>query len=430
MVAVIFSRMTTPQRSTQRGATAIAVALTLATGLAAPGPISAQSAPGPTLVKIVGEQHMLALWSDGSVTGWGQYLHAELGPVAGITGRFNADRLVTIQLPAKAIDVAAGAGTSYAVLEDGTVVAWGVGDQGQLGTGPNPKLPLLASSTPAFEYRGMERPMAVSGLRGVVAIVADGASAHALLGDGTVRAWGIGATGDGRAPAKWGDPSQPIAWVPVTVPQLGDVVKLSSGAGTVLALKKDGRVFSWGGNYYGALGRPPRSEFGIDTPGEVPGLTNVVAIAAGLGVSTALKADGTVWVWGSNLNSQFGFGERVTSVGQTHGYELVPAPVPGLANVVEIAVGRGGRQTLARLKDGTLRVWGNNDWGQVGSCAGTGFQVRPIVPKITAVKAVFAAGRVSYAIRTDGSLWAWGGGGPTDWPLPRNVRVPTPLTLR
>ena len=61
MVAVIFSRMTTPQRSTQRGATAIAVALTLATGLAAPGPISAQSAPGPTLVKIVGEQHMLAL---------------------------------------------------------------------------------------------------------------------------------------------------------------------------------------------------------------------------------------------------------------------------------------------------------------------------------------------------------------------------------
>lgn len=113
-------------------------------------------------------------------------------------------------------------------------------------------------------------------------------------------------------------------------------------------------------------------------------------------------------------------------MGQNHGYDLTPKPVPGAADVVAIAVGRHGRHTVALLRDGTLRAWGNNDWGQAGSGGDTGFQATPITPKIAGVATVFTAGRNTFAVRTDGSLWAWGGGGAREWPLGTNVRVPAP----
>jgi alpha-tubulin suppressor-like RCC1 family protein len=77
---------------------------------------------------------------------------------------------------------------------------------------------------------------------------------------------------------------------------LSNTVALSAAGGRVLALAKDGRVFSWRSNFCGALGRPPRQELPIDTVGEIPGLAGITAIAAGAGVSTALKNDGTVRV--------------------------------------------------------------------------------------------------------------------------------------
>lgn len=411
------------------GIAAVVVAL-VAVGLGSwrHAPLAAQTAPARRVIKITGDTHLLVLWSDGTVGGWGNYRVGQLGPLANIPGPgLEARGLVSIELPRPATDIATGASSSFALLDDGTVMAWGDSRQGQLGLGPIGPAPLLASSTQAMEYRGIEHPRAVAGLEHVVSIAAGGVSGYAVLDDGTVRAWGGSNIGDDRAPKSYsGPPSRGPAFLPVPVPGLERVARVSAGSEHVLALTTDGRVLSWGSNFHGALGRPPRQELPLDTVGEVPGLTDVTDVAAGLGVSTALKEDGTVWVWGSNLNSQFGFGVRVGSVGQNHGYDLTPRPVPGVANVVAIAVGRHGRHTGALLRDGTLRAWGNNDWGQTGSGGDTGFQAAPITPKITAVAAVFTAGRSTFAVRTDGSLWAWGGGGPTEWPLRTNVRVPAP----
>jgi alpha-tubulin suppressor-like RCC1 family protein len=386
------------------------------------------AAPNTRVVKIVGDAHKLLLRSDGTVAGWGRYNTGQLGPVAGISGvagNRGSSSLVAIELPGKAVDIAAGTSASYALMDDGTVMAWGAADSGQLGNG-QVKAPLLATSTNSMQYRGIETPTRIATLADVASIAAAGESAYAVMRDGTVRSWGGAAIGDGRAKSTWEGPPSTAgpAFRPVVVPGLTDIVSVSAGSGTVLALTKDGRVFSWGSNFYGALGRPPRVELSLDTPGEIPGLSDVVQIVAGSGVSTALKKDGTVWVWGSNWQQQFGFPAPTNQPNPNDGWMLEPKQVPGVVNVMSIAVGLNGRHTLALLKDGTLRVWGNTDWGQLGNGAGPGYQPRPASIKITGVAAVFAAGNNSFAVRTDGTLWAWGAGGPGEFPLTSNVRLP------
>jgi len=110
--------------------------------------------------------------------------------------------------------------------------------------------------------------------------------------------------------------------------------------------------------------------------------------------------------------------------------QLVPQQVRGITNVVAISVGLTGRHTVVLLKDEALRGWGNTDWGQLGAGVFGTFQERPFSPKLAGVKAVFAAGNNSFAVRTDNAFWIWGSGGRGELPLPANTTVPVRLELK
>ena len=387
-------------------------ALVLAVSVAAS---YAQTASAPQVIKIIGERHKLVLFSDGSLAGWGAFNDGQLGPVTGMSpGQLRTDGLVRIQLPGKAIDIATDDYVSLALLDDGTVVEWGTSRGGFPGPGGSQLSPT---------------PVRVPGVANAVQIAAGSSTGLALLKDGTVRAWGSrgsGMVGDGLHPRRFGE-SGPPALAPVQVPKVANIVRISA-SGHVLALTADGRVLSWGSNFHGALGREPRDELPLDEAGEVPGLSGVADIAAGSGIATVLKKDGTVWVWGSNWAGQFGNGDRSGTPGPNHGYQFVPQRIAGVANVAAISL--GGRHTLVLLKDGTLRGWGNTDWGQLGAGISGTFQLSPMTPRITGVKAVFAAGSNSFAVRTDGSLWMWGVGGRNEWPLPANTKLPVQVELK
>src|SRR5208283_109751 len=90
------------------------------------------------------------------------------------------------------------------------------------------------------------------------------------------------------------------------------------------------------------------------TPIQVIGLSNIVAIAVGSQHAVALNQDGTVWTWGWDSQGQLGTGDPY--VNNSHGY--APAQVPGLSNIVSIAA--GDSHSVAVTASGQVYTWGAN----------------------------------------------------------------------
>lgn len=372
--------------------------------------LTASSQPSRIVRKIVGETHKLVLFSDGSAGGWGDMRDGQLGPRAAIPNSSgHASVYVPIALPGKVIDIAAGARTSYFLLETGAVFSMGWGMNGELGCGEGCT-------------NAVETPVAVAGLRDAIQIEASGAAAFAVHRDGSVSAWGSrasGMLGDNLDPKNGDVPTR--ALTPIRVPGVTGVVQLSAGGGHVLARTSNGRVLAWGKLPFGIV----YFDDPVELPHEVPGLSGVVSVAAA-GVAAALKSDGTVWVWGKNTQAQFGNGRR-TDDDRTR----TPIPVPRVANVTAISSALTGRHILALQKTGTVVAWGNTDWGQGGVGITGKEQATPATLKLTGVKSVFAAGNNSFAVREDGSLWIWGLGSsyPNVWPMRKNSALPIRLEI-
>lgn len=340
------------------------------------------------VVKVTGESNKMLLLDDGSVIAW----------------RNAKEGLVRIALPGKAIDIGSGP-RNYAVLEDGSLFSW--------------------------DEQKNDAPTPFFGLKDVKNVQVSGSTVLALLNDGHVMAWGSrgsGLIGDGLHPKRYLEDGPP-AKNPVMVPNVSRIKQLSVGFSHALALTEDNRVLSWGSNYYGALGREPRRELPMDAAEEVQGLNDVISVVAGNGISTVLKKDGTVWVWGANWHAQFGNGERTDPPGVGYGYVLTPQQVKGINNVTSITLGLAGRHTIALLKDGSLRAWGNTDWGQIGAGVSGTFQEKPVTPKINNIKSVFAVGNNTFAVKKDGSFWAWGSGDKGGWPFTKNTKLPEKIEI-
>lgn len=334
----------------------------------------------------------------------------QLGPRAAIPNSSgHATAFVPIALPGKVIDIAAGARSSYFLMENGAVLSMGWGMNGELGCGEGCT-------------NAVDKPTAVAGLGDVAQIEASGAAAFAVHRDGTVSAWGsreFGMLGDDQHPRRGDSPTRALR--PFRVPGVAGVVQVSAGGGHVLARTSNGRVLAWGKLPFGIVsyGDP------VELPHEVPGLSGVVSVAA-TGVAVALKSDGTVWVWGKNTQAQFGNGRRTDE-----DRSRTPVAAPRVANVTAIAAALTGRHILALQKSGAILAWGNTDWGQGGAGIAAREQATPTPVKVAGVKAVFAAGNNSFAVLADGSLWIWGLGAsyPRQWPVMKNSAVPVKLEL-
>jgi alpha-tubulin suppressor-like RCC1 family protein len=141
-------------------------------------------------------------------------------------------------------------------------------------------------------------------------------------------------------------------------------------------------------------------------PVQVQNLTGVIAIAGGDLHTLALKNDGTVWAWGENMFGQVGDG--------TNTERHTPVQVWSLSGVTAIASTSDGSHNLALKSDGTLWAWGANFFGQLGD-GSTVHRNAPVqVQNLSGVTCMAAGGAHSLALMRDGTVRAWGqniGGG-------------------
>lgn len=166
-----------------------------------------------------------------------------------------------------------------------------------------------------------------------------------------------------------------------------------------IILASDGSLWVWGEN---DLGWPA---LGLGDIKNTPYLNRIgnendwVSIAAGSSHNLAIKSDGTLWAWGENIRYELGDGTKTTR-----------------STVVRSLSGNDWKQAAAGLEDsfgikndGTLWAWGLNSFGQLGVGTTKDSKVAVQVDSATWRK-VWAGGTHTAGIQSDGTLWVWGSG--------------------
>lgn len=322
---------------------------------------------------VQGGGFVLVRRSTGTVASWGYNQEGQRGD--GSAGE-PLDTIGTVALPAGRVarSIAAGGAHALALLDDGSVIAWGQNESGQLGLG---------------DVLFRPRPATVTLPRPAVAVAAGRLFSLALLDDGRVYSWGantIGQLGDGERLA--------LA-EPVEVVGLRDVVAIAAGSEHALALKSDGSVWAWGANASGQLGD------GSYKASRVPvatGLVGIQRIRAGGSQSFAVSARRVLYTFGESNDGQLGLGELTTDVG-------VPTAV--LRGSVDAAAADRGALVLGA--DGLLRSAGANEAGSLGDGGTTARRTFGPVSTVSNVISIDKGGRTfAAAINADGTVFVWG----------------------
>jgi alpha-tubulin suppressor-like RCC1 family protein len=241
-------------------------------------------------------------------------------------------------------------------------------------------------------------PTQIGALTNWTAASAGYSSSLALKSDGTLWAWGSGTGG------KIGDGSTIDRLSPVQVGALTTWTQISSGAYNSFAIKTDGTLWAWGYNF-GHLGT--NNQVSRSSPVQIGALTNWSFVASGARTTSAIKTDNTLWIWGVNNFGQLGDGTVVN--------RSSPVQIGALTNWQQSSC--GGQYTsdsfcVAVKTDGTLWAWGANNFGQLAQDNTTRrsspVQVGALTTWASASAGATGGVGVAAAIKTDKTLWTWG----------------------
>ena len=178
---------------------------------------------------------------------------------------------------------------------------------------------------------------------------------------------------------------------------------LSSASYTAtMAFRNDGTLWAWGSGAYGALAQNNRTQY--SSPVQIPGTTWAKSHVGKLH-AFGTKTDGTFWSWGRNNGGMLGLNTNVT---------LYSSPVQLGSDTTwptgnTETISSAGNNGFAIKTDGTLWAWGDNVSGHLGANLPNNTQYSsPIQIPGTNWKSVAGGNNSVSAVKTDGTLWTWG----------------------
>ena len=190
---------------------------------------------------------------------------------------------------------------------------------------------------------------------------------------------------------------------PTQIP--GSTWKYISCAGdnayNAMGLKTDGTMWVWGRNLTGDLGQNQADAqlFGVSSPVQIPGTNWSDAFHCSTSQGIATKTDGTLWIWGSGNDGMIGQNQPNNADYSS------PVQIPG--TTWGTTRGKVGRSTAVKT-DGTLWAWGAGSSLANNLTGNPGRRSSPIQIPGTNWSTIQSTAYGNCAVKTDGTLWIWG----------------------
>ena len=321
-----------------------------------------------------GNQHCAALKTDGTIWAWGNNGVGQLG-VNDLVARSSP---IQIGTDTNWSEVYVGMNTTYAKKTNGSIWGWGFNGQNQLGNGT---------------FTSVSSPIQIGTDTNWSTLSASQETVLAIKTNGTLWGWGnnsyyqltYGVNGAGS---------------PVQIGTLSNWAKVESGGGSggawTVALQTNGTLWAWGNVTSGRTGVTIP-----DTPQMVGSENYWQKIAAHILTAVAIKTDGTLWTWGYNQDGQVGDNSTAT--------RSSPVQVGSSNDWSKLQSNTSQGYSLAAIKtDGTLWMWGKNDFGQLGQ-SNTVSRSSPVQVGLSSDWNEVSCGLShTIALKSNGTLWGWG----------------------
>ena len=340
-------------------------------------------------------KHVLALMEDGSLYAWGYNSWGQLG----VGDNENRNTPAKVNLNGKVVDIYSADGSYLALMEDGSLYGWGNNSDGELGVG---------------DKVNRNTPTKVTGISGKIKKIIMSTynvytSSYALMEDGTLYGWGS------NNAAQLCNLLDPVTPKKIMDSSLDPVIAtdIAAGYGSLFLFTQDKGEYTCGKNNFRQLGTDYVSGGDMRHPAPTTASINnqIARLFIFDGFVYGILKNNMLFSWGRNEKASgtypFMLGRDATW-GPQH-----PDQVPNISgNVADIIVAYDNHRLnaiYAVMDDGSLYAWGFNGNGALG--IGNIFEVQT-PQKVNGingkVKKIFPFYQGILALLEDGSLYSWG----------------------
>ena len=287
------------------------------------------------IIKVVscGEEHSALITGQGEIFTVGSNNEGRLGLGDKNMAQSSTPCFVEALSQFNAIQISCGWGHTAAVMNNGELYTWGVGEYGALGI---------------HNTESQWSPVKVTfGGHQQIITEAKCGTRHTAIVDSEGRLYMCGSGDAGQL----GTGSREKELVPKIISSIPEkIVHTAGGIFHTLAISRTGKLYAMGGNNFGQLGTGNKRSSAFPTRVKDLDPYNIIKIAAG-NHSAALTDRGEVFVWGTGV-----FGEYLSPIAFGKGVFNEP--------IQEISI--GGSFGAAIDRRGTLYSWGSNTNGELG----------------------------------------------------------------